>query len=116
MNSEGKTVDPNGSKDKEDFNRNLGLILGQLGLLTHLPEKIERMNREIGEIKITLNSISVDTNQNTKDIRENSEYRNKHTGAEEENKVHVSFLFSVLSLLVSVVILITSIWTGFFSS
>lgn len=116
MSSEDEIVGKSGSGNHDAVMHNLGIIMGQLGHLSHIPDKLDRMNREIGELKARIDIIDAMTAKNTKDIETNTADRNIDSGADAQKKLDSSFAFSILSFLISLIILVTTIITSFFTN
>jgi hypothetical protein len=113
MNSDENTVGQSGSTNNTgEIQHSLGLILGQLAYLSHLPEKIDKLNREIGELKARLDILSKATDHNTEEITKNSGNINRDDGASESRKVVVSYLMSIGSLTLSAILVILAIFSS----
>jgi hypothetical protein len=116
MSSEDDTAGRSGSVNHDAIQHNLGLILGQLGHLSHLPDKIDRLNREIGELKARLDIVSTLTDANTREIKNNTDSRNNHDGSDEQKRISISYGFSVISILISLALLVMTVITRFSST
>lgn len=112
MSSDDETAQRSGSiNNNGEIQHSLGLILGQLAYLAHIPEKIDKLNREIGELKARLDILSAETKQNTQEIKNNTSDLNKTDGSVESRKIVISYLMSFLSLALSAILVITSFFT-----
>jgi chromosome segregation ATPase len=112
MSSEDETVHRSGSTSNGEIQHSLGLILGQLAYLAHIPEKIDKLNREIGELKARLDILSAETKQNTQEIKNNTSDLSKTDGSIESRKIVISYIMSFLSLALSAVLVVLSLFSN----